>query len=128
MKFSIEVIIEDFLPRSFADISTPGNYKIYVSKDELRDLYRGDDSIPAAIMHELGHVLGSQFHLINHEKIIQQSGSNMPEDFMNRENEAWQVAEKLFAEVKQLALNSHRQYWYPTDVFNDNMKNMKNKA
>jgi hypothetical protein len=127
MKFSIEVIIEDYLPRSFADISTPGDYKIYISKDELRDLYRGDDSIPAAVMHELGHVLGSQFKLICHQR-IQQSAVNPPENFIDRENEAWQVAEKLFGEVKRLALNSHRQYWYPGDIFKQNTENMKNKA
>lgn len=109
MKFTIEV---EFGEHGFshAELGNPPFYKVYISEKEIRE---GQLSLPVALAHELGHVMGSVLKLPFHQIMSYTNGYAYWTDKTVRlgvENEAWDNAE--FIASKYRALRTH------TDSFN----------
>jgi len=89
-----------------------GHYTVVISADELKML----NAKPAVVVaHELGHVLGLEFELPGHKQVGQ-----TPEDrgsvalahlngsFLNREHEAWDLAEEMF-KIRSMSTETYLQ-------------------
>ena len=104
-RIDVEIVDRSRIGSYSVDINkSTGDYRIVIDQDQIRQM----SLTPYAVaFHEMGHVLGEEFHMPRHMAFA--CNPDIAQRTMDREHEAWDVAEAMMqmTRCRRMAIKSY---------------------